>query len=230
MSSTALSRRRLPSISSLGAAPSMVRALTAIVRNPLDALPPEIYREPIVVSRLAGTPRIYLADPVLIHEALVKNADALDKGEEVRRALGPALGKGLLTADGAHWKWQRQSVAHAFRHENLLSLQPAMIAAAEDTGQRWRAQGTTTIDIGHEMMRTTFDIIVETMMSGGAGIDVDRVERGITDYLEPSGWTFALGILGAPDWIPYPGRRKASGGRVSALQPVRRHRRSAPGR
>src|SRR5690606_18099137 len=26
---------------------------------------------------------------------------------------------------------------------------------------------------------------------------------------EPSGWTFALGVVGAPHWIPYPGRRKA---------------------
>ncbi|MBB4004664.1 cytochrome P450 [Aurantimonas endophytica] len=210
MSLTALPRPSLSYLGSLGAAASTVRALTAIVRNPLEALPPEIYREPIVVSRMAGAPRIYLSDPVLIHEVLVKNANALGKGEEVRRALGPALGKGLLTADGAHWKWQRQSVAHAFRHEKLRALQPAMIAAAEDTGQRWRVQGTTTVDIGHEMMRTTFDIIVETMMSGGAGIDVGRVEQGITDYLKPSGWTFALSVLGAPDWIPYPGRRKAS--------------------
>ena len=209
MSSTPLPRRRPSFLSPLRAGSKTVRTLSAVVRNPLEALPPEIYREPFVVSRIAGTPRIYLADPVLIHEALVKNADALDKGEEVRRALGPALGNGLLTADGAHWKWQRQSVAHAFRHDKLLALQPAMIAAAEETGRRWRSQGSGTVDIGHEMMRTTFDIIVETMMSGGAGIDVAKVEQGITDYLRPSGWTFALGILGAPDWIPYPGQRKA---------------------
>ncbi|BDA83447.1 cytochrome P450 [Aureimonas sp. SA4125] len=187
-----------------------MRTLSAIIRNPLEALPPEIYREPFVISQIAGKPRIYLADPVLVHEALVKSADALDKGEDVRRALGPALGKGLLTADGAHWKWQRQSVAQAFRHDKLLALQPAMIAAAEATGARWRSQGPGAVDIAHEMMRTTFDIIVETMMSGGAGIDVARVEQGITDYLKPSGWTFALSIMGAPDCIPYPGQQKAN--------------------
>ncbi|WP_156386581.1 cytochrome P450 [Aureimonas sp. Leaf454] len=210
MSTTARPRRPRPSLAALRSAPSTLRALTAIVRNPLTALPPAIYREPFVVSRLAGTPRIYLADPVLIHEALVQNADALDKGEEVRRALGPALGRGLLTADGAHWKWQRQSVAGAFRHDRLLALQPAMIDAARRTGERLRAERTGTVDIGHEMMRTTFDIIVQTMMSGGAGIDVERVERGISDYLAPSGWMFAFGILGAPDWMPYPGRGKAA--------------------
>jgi len=58
-------------------------------------------------------------------------------------------------------------------------------------------------------MRTTFDIIVETMMSGPGGIDVARVEKGITDYLKPTGWVFALSILEAPDWLPYPGRRRA---------------------
>jgi cytochrome P450 len=182
--------------------------LPALVRDPLQALPPEIYREPVVYSQVAGRRRILLADPALIHEALVRNADALNKGEDVRRALGPALGQGLLTADGAHWRWQRQSVAPAFRHEKLMGLLPAMIAAAEKTRDRWLASGSS-IGIGHEMMRTTFDIIVETMMSGPAGIDVARVERGITDYLKPTGWVFALSILDAPEWLPNPGRSRA---------------------
>lgn len=188
---------------------STLGALAAIIRNPLDALPPLIFKEPLVFSKTAGELKVYLADPVLIHEALVKNADVLGKGDQVRRALGSALGEGLLTADGAHWKWQRQSVAGAFRHDKLLELQPTMIAAAERTRDRWLEKSHGTLDIGHEMMRTTFDIIVETMMSGGHGIDVAKVEKGISDFLEPTGWTFALGLLHAPEWIPYPGRRKA---------------------
>ncbi len=185
------------------------RLALSLIRNPLNALPPEIFNEPAVFIRVGGTMRVHLADPVLIHEALVKNAHLLGKGEDVRRALGPALGQGLLTADGDHWKWQRQSVAAAFRHEKLLELLPVMIEAAERTGRRWRVSPFADIDIGHEMMRTTFDIIVETMMSGGHGIDIGRVEQSITDYLKPTGWTFALAMLGAPEWLPHPGRRKA---------------------
>lgn len=97
-----------------------VRVALSLIRNPLKALPPEIFSEPAVFTRLGGVMRVHLADPVLIHETLVKNAHLLGKGEDVRRALGPALGQGLLTADGDHWKWQRQSVAAAFRHEKLL--------------------------------------------------------------------------------------------------------------
>ncbi len=189
---------------------SPLQVLPALVRDPLQALPPEVYHEPLVYSKVAGRERVLITDPALIHETLVRNADALSKGEDVRRALGPALGQGLLTADGAHWRWQRQSVAPAFRHEKLVGLLPAMISAAERTRDRWLApEAGATLDIGHEMMRTTFDIIVETMMSGPGGIDVARVEQGITDYLKPTGWVFALSILDAPDWLPYPGRRKA---------------------
>ncbi|UXT22302.1 cytochrome P450 [Agrobacterium tumefaciens] len=185
------------------------RVALSLIRNPLKALPPEIFSEPAVFTRLGGVMRVHLADPALIHEALVKNAHLLGKGEDVRRALGPALGQGLLTADGDHWKWQRQSVAAAFRHEKLLELLPVMIDAARRTQGRWHASPAGDIDIGHEMMRTTFDIIVETMMSGGHGIDIARVEQSITDYLKPTGWTFALAMLGAPEWLPHPGRRKA---------------------
>ncbi|MFL5188656.1 MAG: cytochrome P450, partial [Microvirga sp.] len=47
--------------------------LPALVRDPLQALPPEIYHEPVVYSQVAGRQRILLADPALIHEALVRN-------------------------------------------------------------------------------------------------------------------------------------------------------------
>lgn len=186
-----------------------VKALLALIRNPLDALPPSIFSEPFVFSKTAGSITIYLSDPALIHETLVTNADALGKGDQVRRALGPALGTGLLTADGAHWKWQRQSVASAFRPSSLKELQPAMLGAARNARDRLLEHTHQPVDIGHEMMKTTFDIIVETMMSGGHGIDVGRVERSITDYLSPSGWNFALSVVGAPQWTPYPGRRRA---------------------
>ncbi|NRP87577.1 Pentalenene oxygenase [Ensifer adhaerens] len=188
---------------------SMPHVLLSLIRNPLDALPPEIFDEPVVFTRLGGKLRVYLADPELIYQALVRNSDALGKGEDVRRLLGPALGDGILTSDGAHWKWQRQSVAGAFRHEKLLELQPAMIAAAQRRRDLWLTHKDGALDLCQEMMRTTFDIIVETMMSGGEGIDVDRVERNITDYLKPTGWKFALGLLGAPEWMPHPGKEKA---------------------
>lgn len=188
---------------------SSVATIGAIVRNPLKALPPEVFDHRLVVSRIFGRTRVYIMDPALIHEALVRNADALDKGDEIKRVLGPALGEGLLTADGAHWRWQRQSMAPAFQHGRVLALLPAMIAAAEETRDRWRAaEAGAIVDVGHDMMVTTFKIIVDTMLSGPGRIDSGRVERGVTDYLQSTNWMFALSLLKAPAWMPYPGRKR----------------------
>lgn len=213
---------------------SLASFLLAFVRNPLRAFPPEVFHEPMVSAPLAGRARLYVCDPALIHEALVRNADRLDKTEVFQRVLRPALGNGLLTAEGADWRRQRQSAAPAFQHGRLVGFLPAMIAAAERTRDRWLAAGPgATVDVGREMTRTTFAIIADTMLSGPTGLDVDRVERGIAGYLDATSWAGALALLGAPDWVPHPGRRRARAAaswlRTAVRAMVAERRRAATG-
>ena len=59
------------------------------------------------------------------------------------------------------------------------------------------------------MMRTTFDIILNTMLPGRSSLDVELIKRSITDCLEPTSWIIALGMIGAPRWVPYPGLYRA---------------------
>ncbi len=185
------------------------RLLGTTIRNPLAALPPEIYDHPLTVTSVLGRTRVYVSDPELIQDALVRQGDALAKSPELIRVLGPALGSGLLTANGPDWRWQRRSLAPGFQHERLQALVPAMIAAAEATRDRWLALPSgAAVDIAHEMMATTFKIIVDTMLSGPGGMDTGVIERCVVDYLKPTSWMFALSLLGAPEWMPYPGRRR----------------------
>ena len=119
----------------------------------------------------------------------------------------------MLTADGAHWRWQRQSAAPIFRHERLLAFLPAMLQgrrrnARSLVGTCHRARH---IDIGHEMMRTTFDIIVETMLSGRANIDVaqNRTARSPTILRRPAGFLRSACLNLPPHGCRIPGRRVA---------------------
>jgi cytochrome P450 len=188
-----------------------LKVLFRIIRNPLDALPPAVFHAPLVHVEALGRQRFYVMDPELIQETLVGNADALAKGPELKRSLAAALGEGLLTADGAHWRWQRQSAAPIFRHERLLAFLPAMLALAAETRDRWLKLPTgAEFDIGDEMMRTTLDIIVETMLSGRANIDAAKIGQATTQYLETTGWVFALSLLKAPSWMPFPGKARSS--------------------
>ena len=189
---------------------SALGVLVKVARDPMTAIPTQAYTERMVITRNFGTIRAYVSDPALIHEALVRNAERLHKSEDMKRVLGTALGDGLLTADGQAWRWQRQAIAPAFQHERLQALLSSMISAAEATRDRWLALPAGTIlDLGHEMMVTTFEIILETMLSGPEGMDVAGIERGVADFLGATPWMFALAILGAPRWLPYPGRGPA---------------------
>ena len=101
-------------------------------------------------------------------------------------------------------------VAPIFRQERIRDFLPAMIAGAERTRDRWRALSPgAEIDVAHEMMRTTFDIILNTMLPGRGSVDVELMERAITRYLELTSWIVALSMIGAPRWVPYPGVYRA---------------------
>ena len=190
---------------------SALTILAKLASDPIRSIPPEAFEARMVVSNVFGATRVYLSEPSLIQDALVRGADHLFKSDEMKRVLSPALGDGLLTADGASWRWQRQTMAPAFQHARLTALLPLMIKAAESTRDRWLPMPAgATVDIGHEMMMTTFAIIIDTMLSGSARLDAAGVERAVSDYLSATPWMFVFALLKAPAWLPYPGSRKAA--------------------
>jgi cytochrome P450 len=100
-----------------------------------------------------------------------------------------------------------------FRPANVNSFVPAMLAAARRTRDRWAAMPSgAAIEANHEMMHLTFEIIMETMLSGGDGVDTAAVERSISDFLESTSWAIVLSALRAPLWMPFPGKQRAERG------------------
>lgn len=190
-----------------------LRILRKVVRNPLEAWPPAVYTDPLVRSRFLGQTTLFVTGPDYIQQVLVDDADSFVKAEQMRRALEPALGQAILTSEGARWRLQRRTAAPVFRPANVSGFIPTMIDAALNTERRWSClpQGTE-IDVAHEMMGVTFDIILDTMLSGRGATDVARVERSMNDMLESTSWTLALSALRAPAWTPFPGKRKADRG------------------
>ena len=78
-----------------------------LLRNPLRVLPAAIYEEGLVVSGRAGRKVYWISDPALIKTVLLDKRETFHRTSITQRILGPLLGKGVLTADGADWKWQR---------------------------------------------------------------------------------------------------------------------------
>lgn len=184
---------------------SLPKFLVRFISNPLRVLPEAVYHEPIFHYR-AGRSRItWVTDPDLIKAVLLDRHEEFPKAPVVRRVLGPLFGDGILTADGADWRWQRQTVAPVFRHGELLKFVPIMVAAAEAVLGEWRQSAPGTPQrIDHAMASATFRVISETVLPGG---DVrPAVERSNADYLSPISWALAYAVLGLPRWLPHPGK------------------------
>jgi cytochrome P450 len=192
---------------------STIEIIRGIIRNPIENWPIETYEEPFVWAKLFGKNLVMVSDPELIKGILVDHADAFEKALSMRRSLGPSLGDSILLAEGARWRWQRRASAPSFRHERILSFFPAMHKAAEVARDKMLAQSGSEVSMAHEMMHVTFDIIVDTMLSGAAGLDVDRVEQSITDSISATTWSLLLTLTGLPKWTPHPNKRIAARGR-----------------
>jgi cytochrome P450 len=167
---------------------------------------PEIATMQPMVSGKTGKRWHMVMDPVALRVMLLDRLDDYPKSVVTKNLLRPAVGESLFIAEGAHWRWQRRTAAPIFSHRNMMNLAPIMTAAAERCASRIADAGPRAVDLLDEMVTTTFDVIADVTFSGGDTFDRDAVHNAINDYISEAGKISLFDILGAPDWVPRPGR------------------------
>lgn len=174
------------------------------VANPLRGLPRSCYEQDITVIR--PSPRLSIAwvtAPNLIEQVLLAEAHRFHKSEVERRVFSRSLRESVLTSDGTSWRWQRRVLAPLFRPSEIAAYVPAMASAADAQAERWRtAPGVR--DIEGDMMRTTFDVILATMLAGNRPAEAEAVMTGGADFLARISWELAYAVLKMPRWLPHP--------------------------
>jgi cytochrome P450 len=179
-----------------------------LLRNPLRVLPAAVYEEDIVVAERAGRAVCWITEPSLIKTVLLDKRQDFPRTHFDQRILGPLLGNGVLTADGADWKWQRQTAAPVFRHNDLLSFVPTIVYAADRLLDEWRGAPRAIRVIDRDMTMVTLDVISRTLLPGGDAHVRPLIERSNVDYQDRLGWKMAYANIGLPTWMPHPGKLK----------------------
>lgn len=176
------------------------------IKNPLLALPQPAYEEPIFLYRPSGGAALvaWVTDPDLTETILQNKDGAFCKTALERRALGRALGEGVLTADGAQWRWQRHAIAPLFRHSEILSYVPQMRAAADDLVAQWQHDGTRIRPIEADMTDVTFSVIARTMLVGGEPAESAAIKTATDNYLSCIPWEMVWELFHVPQWLPHP--------------------------
>jgi len=202
------------------------------VRNPLLVVPQAVYEQDFV--RLGGsTPVAWVTEPNLIKAVLLDQRDKFQKLAQIR-ILGPLLGKGILTSEGADWKWQRQSSAPMFRHQELMTFVPGFVRATQHLIEKWRRQPSgSTHEIERDMTRVTFDVISATLLPTADATIGPAIEGSAGLFQKAGSWAQLYAIANAPKWLPRPGRkaqREAIRMLRSSVAAMLREREGAPSR
>ncbi len=210
----------------------MVRGLLQMIANPLHVWPRAMYENPYHGVRWIGRTFHYFRTPEHMKAMFLDHPDVFRKSPFQKKLVGPALGDGLLTAEGEHWKFQRRAASPAFRIDALRAMVPAFSSSAAVTVERMKsAAARGPIDVMGEMQHATLDVIVETILGGAdPGFGYDRIATTVEDYMQTMGKPDMLDMFGAPPWLPRPwggkGRLAAAALKKSAVNAIERRRAS----
>lgn len=183
----------------------IIGSLRAGRRNVLELIPEIATHAPILSGR-TGKRWHMLMDPEGLRQVLRDKVDDYPKSMVTKLILEPAIGDSLFVAEGAEWHWQRRTATPVFTHRNVAALAPVMTAAAERASARIEAAAGRAVDCFDEMVTATFEVISDVTFSGGEGFDRAAVHRAIEQYIAQTARVSLLDILGAPAWVPRPGR------------------------
>ena len=176
--------------------------------NPYQAVPASAYEKPALLSKRGAHLSIYLGDPDLVGEVLIRQAKSFPKSKIDYRVFGPSLGQGLLSADGEDWRWKRRLAAPTFTPAALAKLARDMAEPFEAVAENWRRGGAQEDEVDHAMVGGALAVIERILFSkGGAGeLNGPLIANGIDELLKPMNWVILSVLLKFPDWAPFPGK------------------------
>lgn len=200
------SRRDEPVKARLAKAPlSIPEIVRTARRNLLEIIPELATRQPMVSGRTVKRWHMVM-EPRGLKRILRERPDAYPKSEMIKNVLRPGIGESLFIAEGRHWLWQRRAAAPVFASRNVRTLAPIMVAAARNSVRRVSAAAGRPVDMHAEMVASTFEVISNVTFSRGEAIDGALVHRAIEAYISQTARVSFLDVIGAPAWIPRPGR------------------------
>jgi cytochrome P450 len=185
-----------------------VPLIVGFLRNPLEIVPQDAYEQDYVAFNGLGPRFAWVTGPDLIKTVLLDESDKFSKSVQIE-FFGPLLGQGILTSEGADWKWQRQVAAPMFRRQDLLSFVPVFVSATRDLLDRWRrSPAGTPQQIAADMTDITFDIICATLLPS-SDATVGLALAASADRLQRSAmWRQLYVTAHMPKWVPQPGARR----------------------
>jgi cytochrome P450 len=144
---------------------------------------------------------VFLADAELIREVLVVQNDNFVKGEPVRRTK-MLIGNGMITAENADWRSQRQAAQPAFHRQRIKRYADEMVELALVTREQIVPGGP--FDLALVLQQLALKVVAKTLFNSDLEEEARIVAHEINNIMDV--YNFMM-VLPAPQLLlhfPFP--------------------------
>ena len=124
---------------------------------------------------------LFIADPDLIREVLVVQNDNFIKGDPVQRTK-ILLGEGMITAEHADWRRQRQAAQPAFHRQRISRYADEMVDLT--LSARDRVVPGKPFDIARFLMELTLQVVSKTLFDTDLEAEAAIVAHEINNIMD----------------------------------------------
>jgi cytochrome P450 len=156
-------------------------------------------------TRLLNRRLFVCNSPDTVAQAFIALHDSFErKTPQMRHALAPIVGDGLIISDGPIWKQRRRIVAPIIHVSRMSLFAPIMVEVAQEIAERWVARpDAAPIDILREMGTLTAEVICRAVFGPRLGTEhATTIVAAFSEYQRLIGRLDLSYLFGLPDWLP----------------------------
>lgn len=162
----------------------------------------------IVTLRRGRSYAIY--HPDYVKHVLQDHYTNYEKGEKYRAALGPLMGNGLFTSEGAFWLRQRRIAQGAFQKAHLAVFGDQIMACIEDAMPEWERKARAKEPVA--LRESLTELMLRGTLRMLFGVDAQGEMPVLVKALNGAHSDIKFGRLflpvKLPAWVPTPSRRR----------------------
>jgi cytochrome P450 len=182
-------------------------ALAAARRNFISIFEDKCFDYQFFSTRLLARQVFVCNSPDTVAQAFIALHDSFErKTSQMRHALFPLVGDGLIISDGETWKSRRRIVAPIIHRSQLGLFAPVMVQAAAEMAERWDAlPDGASLDVLREMGTLTAEVICRAVFGPRLGMEhATEIAASFGEYQRLVGRLDLPYLAGLPDWVPRP--------------------------
>lgn len=186
---------------------SPLAMFTAARRNFLSVFEDKCFEYQFFSTRLLNRRLFVCNSPDTVAQAFIALHESFErKTPQMRHALFPLVGDGLIISDGETWKTRRRIVAPIVHRSQLGLFAPVMVQAAAEMAERWAAlPDGARLDVLREMGTLTAEVICRAVFGPRLGTEhATEIAVSFGEYQRLVGRLNVPYLAGVPDWVPRP--------------------------